>query len=673
MTEAKNIKSRIENLRKLIRKHDELYYVKDKPKISDAEYDSLMQTLIDLERKYPEYYDPNSPTQRVGGRVLDKFERVKLKVKQLSYDDAFTEEDIMAFDERVRKFLVKNGINVDPDYCVELKIDGLKVVLDYKDGKLLRAATRGDGEYGEDVTLNARTIKSIPLILKKPVNITVEGEVYLSKSQFEEINRRRKKEGLAEYANPRNAAAGSLRQLDSKITAERNLQSFIYELALSENVKIPDTQCEELELLSNLGFTVNRYFKHFASIDEIVKYWNYWKKHKDSLDYMVDGLVIKLNYRKYQEMLGSTGKAPRWGIAFKFPEEEAVARVKDIVFQVGRTGIITPVAELSPTKIAGSVVSRATLHNEDEIKRLDIRVGDTVLIKKAGDIIPDIVKVVKELRDEKSKAFKWPKKISECGGDGTIIRKDNEAYWRCKDKNSFTQNLRRLSYFASRKAADIEGLSDKIMEKLMEAGLVGSYADIYKLKKGDITALPGFKEKSAENLINAIDRSREIELYKLLTGLSIPMLGEESAKLLAEHFGDIYELCKAKSDDLRKINGIGEKLADSIVLWCKDSKNRKELDDLLKELKVKNSYAYKKNGPLSGKTFLITGTFDCCGRDELKSKMEQAGAKYLSSVSKNLDYLLLGQKPGSKYEKAKKMGIRIIREKELKELLQLQD
>ena len=666
-----SVKERIEKLRELLRKHNYLYYVKDAPEISDAQYDSLMKELISLEKSHPEYYDPNSPSQRVGGQVQDKFKKVKHKVAQWSFDDVFTKEEFLEFDSRIKRQLLKLGLDKENfEYCVELKIDGLKIVLDYENGEFLRAATRGDGKEGEDVTANARTIKSIPLKLQKDITCTVEGEVYMSKKQFEKLNKEKEQEGEPPYANPRNAAAGALRQLDPKETAKRNLDSFIYELALGP---LPDTQCQELKQLSQLGFKVNPYFEKCENADCVIKLWEKWQNKKDALDYMLDGIVVKVNSRELQEALGYTSKAPRWAIAFKFPEEEAVTVVKDIVFQVGRTGVITPVAELEPVVVAGSTVSRATLHNEDEIRRLDVRVGDTVVIKKAGDIIPDIVRVIKELRPKDSKPFVWPKKIADCGGDGTIFRKSGEAAWRCKSKDSFVQNLRKLSYFASKKAANIEGLSDKIVEKLMDAGLVSHLADFYKLKKGDLLELEGFKEKSANNLLDAIEKSKEISLSKLLTGLSIPQVGEETAIVLAKHFENLQELMKAKEDELKQIEGIGEIVASEIISYFKDEKNKKEIEDLLKYIHINNPEYLrtgdKKDLPFRGKTFVLTGSLKSMTRDEAKELIRKLGARVAGSVSKKTDFVLAGEKAGSKLKKAKELGIKILSEEEFKSML----
>ncbi len=666
-----SVKNRIEKLRELLRYHNYRYYVLDDPEISDATYDSLMKELIELEEKYPQYQDPNSPSKRVGGEALDKFDKVKHKVPQWSFDDVFNPEEFMDFDARVKRQLAKLNINDDFEYCVELKIDGLKIVLDYENGLLKRAATRGDGEYGEDVTENARTIRSIPLKLNRETTLTVEGEVFMSKSQFEKINKERERENLAPYANPRNAAAGALRQLDPKKTAKIKLDSFIYELSLSEfNLK---TQCRELDFLEELSFKVNPHRFLCKDAACVVDLWQSWQKKKDSLDYMLDGLVIKLNSTKLQKALGYTSKAPRFAIAFKFPEEEAATQVLKISFQVGRTGVITPVAELKPTLIAGSVVSRATLHNEDEIKRLDIREGDTVIIKKAGDIIPDIVKVIKELRPKNSKPFVWPKKIADCGAGGDIIRKEGEAVWRCKNRNSFAQNLRKLAYFASKKAFDIEGLNEKIIAKLMDVGLVSHFADFWKLKKGDLLELEGFKDKSAENLLSAIKKASNVSFEKFLVAMSIDHLGEETAKLLASHFRDLDSLCSASEKEIEELPGLGPAVAKSLQAWCKDKQTQDNVKELLKFVKInydKEDAVY--NSPISGKSFVISGSLSI-SRDKMKKILEKFGAKVTSSISTKTDYLLLGKNAGSKLQKAKELGVKTISESELKELLDLKD
>ena len=493
MNVSKAIIERAKKLRELIAYHAHLYHTLDKPEITDAAYDALVEELIAIENKYPELKAKERPSERVGGEPLEEFKKVRHIVPQWSFNDAFTEEDIVDFDERVKKFLAASGRTVLPTYDCELKIDGLKIVLEYEKGILIRAATRGDGTIGEDVTANVKTIHSVPLRLLRPVDVIVEGEVWMSKKNLELLNKDREKKGEQLFANPRNAAAGSIRQLDSKIAASRKLDNFVYDLAkTSEN--FPKTQTEELDYLRGLGFNVNPHATLAKNTADIISYWKKWQKAREKVDYLLDGIVIKVNEREYEEALGYTGKAPRFGIAFKFPAEQVTTIVLDIVFQVGRTGVITPVAIFNPVKVAGSTVARATLHNEDEIKSLDVRIGDTVIIQKAGDVIPDIVSVVKELRTGKEKMFSFPTNIPECGGDGSIERIPGQAAHRCVDKNSFTQLRRKLRYAVSKPALNVDGMGPKIIDAFLEHGLISSLPDIFELEKDEILELPRFAE-----------------------------------------------------------------------------------------------------------------------------------------------------------------------------------
>jgi len=486
----KNIPSkileRIKKLRNTIDYHRHLYHTENREEISAEALDSLKEELFKIEEQYPKLITHNSPTQRIAGKPLKEFKKVKHKVKQWSFNDAFSEEDVKNFDKRVKRFLKsETGNDVNPTYVSELKIDGLKIVLEYEKGKLKTAATRGDGDIGEDITLNIKTIESIPLILRKDIDIIVEGEVWLGKKSFDILNKKRKEKGESLFANPRNTAAGSIRQLDPKIVYERNLDSFIYDIAsLSE--RMPATQFEELKLLRELGFNVNKHFKLCEDIEGVIDFWKFWKNKARGEDYPIDGVVIKVNKREYQEVIGYTGKAPRFAIAFKFPAEQVATVIEDITLQVGRTGILTPVAHLRPVSIAGSVVSRATLHNEDEIRRLDVRIGDTIILQKAGDVIPDIVSTLKEMRTGKEKKFKFPKKVSACGGDGTIERIQGQSAYRCINKNSFNQQKRKFEYFVSKKVFDIKGLGPKIITRLMEKNLISEFDDIFTLKAGDL-------------------------------------------------------------------------------------------------------------------------------------------------------------------------------------------
>jgi DNA ligase (NAD+) len=664
------ITKRAENLRKIIEKHSHLYYVLDKPEIEDSAYDSLIEELRKLEEEFPELKTETSPTQRVGGEPLKEFQKVKHQVAQWSFNDAFSEEDMFDFDERVGNFLRKAGIKEKPTYTCELKIDGLKVVFEYENGFLKRAATRGDGVMGEDVTNNIKTIASVPLKLLKPINIIVEGEVWLGKSNLEKINKERKKEGEALFANPRNAAAGTIRQLDPKIVANRRLDSFIYDVAQGVSLM---TQKEELEFLQELGFKVNKNFKLCKNIDEVIKFWKFWQNKKDKEDYLIDGIVVKINETKYQEALGYTGKAPRFAIAFKFPAEQVTTIVEDIVLQVGRTGVLTPVAHLRPVLVAGSVVSRATLHNEDEIKRLDVRIGDTVIMQKAGDVIPDIVSVMKELRTGKEKVFVWPKFVADCGGEGEIERIEGQAAWRCKNKNSFVQKKRRLYHFASKHAFDMDGLGPKIIDALLDADLISTYDDIFTLKKGDLLALPRFAEKSVDNLLASVEKAKNVSLPRLIISLSIPNVGEETALLIAKNFQfSIFNFQKATKEELEKIEGVGPIVAQSIVDWFKDKENIKILEKLLRHIKIQKVSSSKplaSSSKLFNKTFVLTGTLSNMSRDEAKQKIRALGGNISSSVSKETDYVVTGENPGSKYDKANELGVQILNENEFEEMI----
>lgn len=682
---SEKVKQRIKKLREIIEYHNHLYYVLDRPEISDTAYDSLLKELIELEENHPELKTPDSPTQRVGGRPLSEFKKVKHKIAQWSFNDAFSEEDLFDFDKRVKNFLRKNGKTEkleNIEYTCELKIDGLKVVFEYENGFLKRAATRGDGRVGEDVTQNIKTINSVPLKLSEPVDIIVEGEVWLGKSNFANLNKEREEVGETLFANPRNAAAGTIRQLDPKIVAKRKLDSFIYDITkitpptppYIKGGQSPTTQKEELEYLQKLGFKVNKNFKLCKNIGEVVKFWKTWQNRKDGEDYLIDGVVVKVNKIDLQQSLGFTGKAPRFAIAFKFKAEQVTTIVEDIVLQVGRTGVLTPVAHLRPVLVAGSVVSRATLHNEDEIKRLDVRIGDTVVLQKAGDIIPDIVSVMKDLRTGKEKGFVWPKFVPDCGEKGEIERISGQAAWRCKDKNSFIQRKRKLYHFVSKSAFDIEHLGPKNIDALLEAELISNYDDIFTLKKGDLLALPRFAEKSVDNLLNSIEKSKNITLPRLIISLSIPNVGEETAYLLAEKFPHFVETSRGRQfskEELEKIEGVGPIVAQSIVDWFANKDNQKLLDKLLKHIKIKslNSKLSAPSSKLSGKTFVLTGTLENMSRDEAKQKIRNSGGNISSSVSKETDYVVAGENPGSKYEKAEELGVKILNESEFEKMI----
>src|SRR3989344_3811886 len=699
-----DIKTRLEKLRETINHHRYLYHVLDRQEISDAALDSLKRELAELEKQYPQYGSPDSPTQRIGGQPLDKFVKVVHKVRQWSFGDAFTEKDIRDFDERVKKMLTKEvpttsrfnlaaRRNLDVAYVCELKIDGFKIVLTYENGVLKTAATRGDCVTGEDVTQNIKTVESIPLKLEKPLNIVVEGEIWMSKNEFERLNKEQGEKNMPHFANPRNAAAGSIRQLDPSVAASRKLDSYIYDIAIIEEQKgggethfsfsdkegesyeislsspFPDTQIKELELLKKLGFKVNKNYKLCQNIEEVISYWKEWQKKKDKEDCWIDGVVVILNRRDWQELLGYTGKAPRYAIAFKFPAEQATTVVEDIVTQVGRTGALTPVAHLTPVLVAGSVVSRATLHHYSEIKRLGLKIGDTVIIQKAGDVIPEVVRVLKEMRTGKEKEFKMPKTCPVCGVE--LAQEKDSPIIRCANRNCSVKHRRALYYFASKKAMNIEGLGPKIIDALLDNGLIRDAADIYDLKEGDLEPLKRFGEKSAKNIVNAVNAARTAILPRFLTALGIFHVGEETAELLAKEAKSVEVLSDMPAEELQKIDGIGPKVAESVFDWFKDKRNRELLERLLKRIKIilPEKSPLLENSKIKGKIFVLTGTMESVSRDKAKEEIKLRGGHLSESVSKNTDFTVAGAEPGSKYDKAKKLGVKIIGEKEFLELL----
>lgn len=656
------IKERLVKLKETIEYHRYNYHVLDKEEISPEALDSLKNELVEIEREYPELITPDSPSQRVAGKPLPEFKKVAHKVSQWSFNDAFTEEDIRDFDVRVRKFIAKElGTHISPTYTCELKIDGLKVVLEYEKGVLKTAATRGDGEIGEDVTQNIKTINSAPLKLSRPVDVIVEGEVWLGKKGLKKLNKEREKSREPLFANPRNAAAGSIRQLDSQITSSRALDTFIYDLARS-NESVPKTQFEELNMLKSLGFKVNPYFSLCKNIEDVISFWKTWQKKKDKEDYMLDGVVVKVNEREIQEVLGYTGKAPRFAIAFKFPAEQVTTVVEDIVLQVGRTGVLTPVAHLRPVTVAGSVVSRATLHNEDEIKRLDVRVGDTVILQKAGDVIPDIVKVLTEMRTGKERAYEFPTYVAECGDDGRIERVPSQAAWRCVNKNSYAQVKRKFYHFVSKKTFNIDGLGPRIIDQFLDAGLITHFDDIFTIKRGDLETLPRFAEKSIDNLLASIENARDVTLGRFIFSLSIPHVGEETALDVANHFSSIHNLIKAKKEELDSPSGIGPVVSKSIYEWFQDKENKALITRLLKQVNIKRNMGGGTSKKLSGKTFVLTGTLSKMSRDEAKDRIRALGGDVSSSVSKETDFVVAGENPGSKYDKALEFSVKVLTE-----------
>lgn len=680
-------KERIKKLRALIEHHRHLYYSLDAPEIADSAYDELEDELRRLEERYPKLAHESSPTRRVGGEALAAFKKIPHQVLQWSFNDAFSVQDMHEFDTRVKRLL---GANKGPafildtkagplwadfsqlSYLCELKIDGLKVVLTYQKGKLVSAATRGDGVVGEDVTHNVRTIESVPLELVRPIDIIVEGEVWMSEAQLARLNDTQKEKGLPPYANPRNAAAGSIRQLDPKVAASRGLDSYIYSVARTSD-PMPATQIAQLEYLQGLGFKVNKHHALAKNLDEVIAYWEEWKSKSKSQGYWIDGVAVKVNDISAQKRLGYTGKAPRFAIAFKFPAEQVTTVVEDIVLQVGRTGVLTPVAHLRPVLVAGTTVSRATLHNEDEIRRLDVRIGDTVILQKAGDVIPDIVQVLTELRPPKSKPYRWPSSVAECGASGAIERVPGQAAWRCKDKNSFAVLRRKLRYFASRGALNIEGLGPSTVDALLEKGLVEHADDFFTLTEGDLLTLEGFAEISAKKLIESIKKiTKGVPLSRLVTGLSIPQVGEETAILLSQNFDTIDDIANASEHDLAAINGIGPIVARAIYDWCRDKENKRLVVSLKKHLRIESEKISRSNLdalPLAGKTFVLTGGMETMSRDEAKEKIRKLGGDMSSNVSKKTSYVVAGDEAGSKLDKARELGVKVLSEQEFLKLL----
>ena len=673
MAVPKDIKEKVARLRKEIDRHRRLYHEKDEPEISDEAYDSLMALLISYETKNPELKSARSPSERIGGEPLKEFSKVIHLVKQWSFDNVFSVEELHLWEERMKRYLQKESSRAHTiEYSAEHKIDGLKIVLQYENGQFVRGATRGNGTVGEDITQNLKTIETIPLQLTKEVDLVAVGEAWLSHKELERINKEREKQKELLFMNTRNAAAGSLRQLDPKITASRKLNSFAYDIDFfnpkNTGLSIPHTQTDELILLQTLGFSVNPHYKRCRSLKEVEQYYEDWMEKRTTLPYEVDGVAVKVNDIALQKTLGYTAKAPRFTVAFKFPALQVSTAVEDIILQVGRTGVLTPVAHLRPVVVAGSVVSRATLHNEDEIKRLDVRVGDTVIIQKAGDVIPDIVRVLKELRPKGAKPYAFPTHVPECGGDGKVERIPGKAAWRCVDRNSFEQRKQKFYYFVSKKTFDIDGLGPRIIDRLLEAGLISSYDDIFTLKKGDLLTLPGFKDTSAENVLRAIEKARKVTLPRFIAALSIEHVGEETAYDLAEHFGSIEELMRASVAELEEVSGVGSIVADSIHRWCKDKDQRALVARLQKQVTIERPR--KKKGKLSGTTFVLTGSLEHLSRDVAQEKIRERGGSVSSSVSKNTDYVVVGSDPGTKYEKARELGVRTLSEHEFIALLE---
>ncbi len=661
--EKQEAKQRIEKLKETINHHRYLYHVLDMQEISDAALDSLKKQLFDLEQKFPDLITKDSPTQRIGGEPLEKFEKVKHSQRMTSFNDAFSKEDMQDWEKRFLKLLPNNQKQEINYYC-ELKIDGLAIELVYDNGFLKVGSTRGDGIIGENVTQNLKTVEAIPLTIEDKKEITVRGEVFITKKEFERINKEQKEKGLQVYANPRNIAAGSIRQLDPKVIALRRLDSFAYDVLTGFDLK---THEEKHKILKELGFKTNKHNKFCKNLEEVFEFHKYWQKNREKLDYEIDGVVVLLNNNEVFEKLGVVGKSPRAGIAFKFPQAEATTKVLDIKVQVGRTGAMTPVAVLEPVQVTGIIITRATLHNEDEIKRLGLKIGDTVIVGRAGDVIPNVIKVLPEMRDGKEKSFKMPEKCPACGTK--LVKEDVDKVWRCPNPKCFARQRRNFYHFVSRSAFNIDGLGPKIIDRLLDEGLVQDPSDLFDLKEGDIKNLERFAEKSAENLISSIQLRRQTDLPKFIYALGIRNVGEETAIDLAKHFGSIKKIKTAKLEDIDSILDIGPVVAKSIFEWFNEKENLKFLEKLEDRVKIKNDSTPTKTGKFLGKKFVLTGGLKNMTRDEAKAKIRELGGEISESVSAKTDYVIEGSDAGSKAEKAKKIGVEILSEEQFLNLI----
>jgi len=652
-------KQRIDELIKILNKAGYEYYTLNNPTITDQEYDSLMDELIKLETNNPSLVRIDSPTVRIGGQVISDFKKVTHTVPMMSLGDIFNEEEIRDFDEKVKK-VVKN-----PEYVCELKIDGLSVSLIYEDGKLVRGATRGDGTVGEDITHNVRTIKNVPLSLPKDIDIEVRGEIYMPNSSFLKLNEERTKKGEKEFANPRNAASGSVRQLDSKVASERNLSTFMYHIPEPDNYNLK-TQYESLEFMKDLTFTVNPNIKKIGNIEGVIEYINYWQEKRKELPYEIDGIVIKVNNYKDQKSLGVTAKVPKWAIAYKFPAEEVLTKLKDIEFCVGRTGKITPRADLDPVRLSGSVVRSATLNNQDYINEKDIRIGDIVSIRKAGEIIPEVVEVKFDRRTGNELPFKMIENCPICGSK--LVKKEGEVAYFCLNADCDARNIESLIHYASRDAMNIEGFGERIVEDFYNMGYLKSISDYYTLKnyKDELMELEGFGEKSISNLIENIENSKNNSLEKLIFGLGIKHVGKKTAKILSEYYSSLDKLMNSDIEELSSIPDIGGIIAKSIVDYFNNEKNIDIINNL-RENNINMNYIGKVkniNELFVDKTFVLTGTLEKMTRNEAKDLIESLGGKNTSSVSKKTDVVIVGSSPGSKYDDAVKLGITIWNEDE---------
>ena len=667
-TAARDTEKKIESLRDKIRHHEYLYYVVDQPEISDAEFDKLMSQLKDLEAEHPALITADSPTQRVGGKPREGFIKVPHSSPMLSLDNTYNEEELRAWERRVHELSGRK----DVDYVCELKLDGMSLALIYENGKLARGITRGDGSIGEDVTLNVRTVRSVPLSiplekLKKagiPADFEVRGELLMPTAAFKKVNEERERKGLATFANPRNFTAGTVRQLDANVTAERRMDFFPY-ILLENGRTFFDRHWKTLDALVAAGFKVNPNRKLVHNIDEAWNFIEQWEPKRESLPYEIDGIVIKVDRTALQDELGFTGKAPRWAIAYKYAARGAVTKLESVRWQVGRTGKLTPVAELTPVAIGGTTVRNATLHNMDEVGRLGVKIGDWVRVERGGDVIPKVVEVDKE-HPRGEKEIKAPEKCPICGTK--IVRTEGEVDYRCVNANCPAKLRETILHFGSRGVMNIDGMGDALVNQLTDRGLVKNVADVYKLSKADLLSLERMGDKSAQNIMDEIENSKKLPLERVIYGLGIRMVGERTAQFLAEHFGSMEELEKATVEELQNVNEVGPRIAESIVEFFSIAANRKLIERLREAGLTLTGHKKQRGTKLAGKTFVLTGTLAHFTRDEAKKMIEDAGGKVTGSVSKKTDYVVAGSDAGSKLDKAKELGVLVIDEKELEKL-----
>src|ERR1700686_4270720 len=671
MAAAKDVEKKIEALREKIRRHEHLYYVLDNPEISDAEFDKLMQQLKDLEAEHPSLVTPDSPTQRVGGKPREGFVKVRHSTPMLSLDNTYNEEELRDWERRVHELTGRSEV----DYVCELKLDGMSLALVYEEGRLVRGVTRGDGTVGEDVTLNVRTVRSVPLSIPKerlkkagiPADFEVRGELLMPLSSFKKMNEERESKGLSLFANPRNATAGTVRQLESKVTAQRRLDYFAYGLLQNGRTYL-DRHSKTLDALNAAGLKVNPNRKLVHSMEQVWDFIGQWEGKRDALPYEIDGIVVKVDRVALQNELGFTGKAPRWAIAYKYAARAGITKLEDIRVQVGRTGKLTPVAMLAPVLIGGTTVRNATLYNMDEIERLGVKIGDWVQVERGGDVIPKIAKVIEDKDHPRgTKEFVMPEKCPVCGTK--VVRTEGEVDYRCVNANCPAKLRETILHFASRGVMNIDGMGDALVTQLTERGLVKDVADIYKLTKKDLLSLERFADKSAQNILDQIENSKQLPLERVIYGLGMRFVGERTAQFLAEHFGSLDAIMNASAEELEEVNEVGPRIAENIVEFFADEHNRKLVSDLRKPGLTFTGQKKEKGTKLAGKFFLLTGTLERHTRDEAKKMIEDAGGRVSGSVSKKTDYVVAGSDAGSKLDKARELGVSVIGEEELEGLV----